>query len=100
MMAVTALAAIQLRELIRALTKLHTSPRVHKKSIPTPLTARWALAHYSTGRKKKHKSSIWLPVFVLFFSPGCAGHLRLAIADRSLSTCHFSPVSSETLISN
>lgn len=31
MMAVTALAAIQLRELIRALTKLHTSPRVHKK---------------------------------------------------------------------
>jgi hypothetical protein len=33
---------------------------------------RWALAHYSTGRKKKHKSSIWLPVFVLFFSPGCA----------------------------
>jgi hypothetical protein len=24
----------------------------------------------------------------------------LAIADRSLSTCHFSPVSSETLISN
>jgi hypothetical protein len=96
MMAFTALATIQLRELIRALTKLHTSPRLHKKFDSNTIDyMRWALAHYSTGRKKKNTQVVDLviPVLVLFFSLGCAGHLRLAIADRSLSTCHFSPVS-------
>ncbi len=59
---------------------------------------RWPIIQREEKKNTSRRSG-YLFLFY-FFSPGCAGHLRLAIADRSLSTCHFSPVSSETLISN